>query len=95
MKSRCFDFTLKFHHLTSVLKESWYYALPSLHSDDSAEIEADDDFTCDVFQVLALTPGLRQYIQRSAYMTEDAACLDQVGLQIRPTTQKETKQKLN
>lgn len=71
LQPRCFDFTLKFQHLTSVLTENWYYGLPSKHAfPDGA---ADSELQMDIFQVLALNPGLRQYIQRSAYMTEDAA----------------------
>ena len=66
---RSFDYTLKFHHLSSVLEDSQYYALPSLEGDVT-------DGIYDVFQVLALTPGLRQYVQRSAYMTEDATWMN-------------------
>lgn len=74
VQPRCTDYTLKFHHLSSVIKDSWYYALPS--RDISVTKDAvDAQQTYEVFQVLALTPGLRQYIQRSAYMTEDASWL--------------------
>ena len=71
IQPRCYDFTLKFHHLGSVLRESSYYALP-MGEDDAA---GGDAIRATIFQVLALNPGLRQYVQRNAYMTEDASRL--------------------
>ena len=66
VKPRCSDYTLKFHHLSSVLTQSSYYALP---------IESGEEKPMHIFQFLSLSPGLRQYVQRSAYMTEDVAML--------------------
>lgn len=59
------EYTLRFHHLLGLVEEYGYYALP--FGEDDLE-----NGTMTVFQVLALGPGQRQYLQRSAYMTVDA-----------------------
>ena len=68
IQPRCSDYYLKFHHLSSVLAQSSYYALPIESGDEEKPMQ--------IFQILSLSPGLRQYVQRSAYMTEDVASFE-------------------
>ncbi|OLP99017.1 hypothetical protein AK812_SmicGene18471 [Symbiodinium microadriaticum] len=72
---RGFDFALKQQHLAALLSEGQYYALPA---QGHHETSSSSNIVCegyDIFQVLSLNPGRRQYIQRAAHMASDAAKL--------------------
>lgn len=62
------EYTMKFHHLLGLMEAYQYYALP--FGDRDLE-----NGTMTVFQVMSFSPGQRQYLQRSAYMTADVTHL--------------------
>ena len=67
-RQRSPDFLLQSAHLESLLVESNYYGMPV----DRSAIGRGTQ----VFQVLALHPGRRQYVQRAAHVSSDAPCLN-------------------
>lgn len=59
------DFEMKMQHLSELLSEGEYYSI------GPAQLRGDSM----IFQVLALNPGRRMYVQRAAHMSNDDAVL--------------------
>ena len=63
------DHDLKMEHVCKVLVPHNYYALP-----DSVNTEREGTMNMCIFQVMALRPYRRMYVQRAAHMAEDVTC---------------------
>lgn len=65
------DYDLKMEHVCKVLVPHKYYALPN-----SANTKSEGNTDMCIFQVMALRPCRRMYVQRAAHMAEDVTCHD-------------------
>ena len=61
------DFDLKMDHLCQILAPCNYYALPDSKPDEESA-------PMHIFQVMALRPYRRMYVQRAAHMADDVTC---------------------